>query len=151
MRSLPFPQPDRLVAIYSQDDLSKPDSGNVVASGDVYDWQKASHGYEQMAIWRWIGLSQSFTVPTGCGSLGVRTTLPAAPATGTAHAITVTTTRQWCDRRVDSRRNQVGAQLAPLKACRITEISICCLADCYSSPADWLVGSSGSPCSGQQG
>src|SRR6266536_1354548 len=56
---LPFPHQDRLVAIYSQDDLSKPDSGNIVAPGDFYDWQNVSHGYEQMAIWRWTGFNMS--------------------------------------------------------------------------------------------
>jgi predicted permease len=59
LRPLPFPKPDRLVALYSQDDRSKPDSENNVASGDFYDWQKASHGYEQMAIWRWSGYNMS--------------------------------------------------------------------------------------------
>jgi predicted permease len=59
LRPLPFPRPDRLVALYSQDDLSKPDLENNVASGDFYDWQKASHGYEQMAIWRWTGYNMS--------------------------------------------------------------------------------------------
>ena len=59
VRPLPFPHPDRLVALISQDDRSKPDSENYVASGDFYDWQKASHGYEQMAIWRWTGYNMS--------------------------------------------------------------------------------------------
>ena len=59
LRPLPFPRPDRLVAIYSQDDLSKPDSDNNTASGDFYDWQKSSHGYEQMAIWRITGYNMS--------------------------------------------------------------------------------------------
>jgi predicted permease len=59
LRPLPFPHPDRLVALYSQDDLSKPDLENNVASGDFYDWQKASHGYQQMAIWRWTGYNMS--------------------------------------------------------------------------------------------
>ena len=59
LRPLPFPNSDRLVAIYSQDDLSKPDSDNNTASGDFYDWQKASHGYEEMAIWRITGYNMS--------------------------------------------------------------------------------------------
>lgn len=59
LRPLPFPDPDRLVAIYSQDDLSKPDSDTNTASGDFYDWQKASHGYEEMAIWRITGYNMS--------------------------------------------------------------------------------------------
>jgi len=32
---------------------------NNVSSGDFYDWQKSSHGYEQMAIWRWTGYNMS--------------------------------------------------------------------------------------------
>lgn len=59
LRPLPFPHSDRLVALYSQDDRSKLDSENNVASGDFYDWQKASRGYEQMAIWRWTGYNMS--------------------------------------------------------------------------------------------
>jgi predicted permease len=59
LRPLPFPHSDRLVAIYSLDDPSKPDSDNVTASGDFYDWQKATHGYEQMAIWRITGYNMS--------------------------------------------------------------------------------------------
>lgn len=59
LRPLPFPQSDRLVALYSQDDRSRPDLENNVASGDFYDWQKATRGYEQMAIWRWSGYNMS--------------------------------------------------------------------------------------------
>jgi len=56
LRPLPFPHPDRLEAIYSQDAVW---SHNTVAPGDFYDWQNASHGYEQMAIWRWTGFNMS--------------------------------------------------------------------------------------------
>jgi predicted permease len=59
LRPLPFPHSDRLVAIYSLNDPSKPDSDNNTASGDFYDWQKASHGYEEMAIWRITGYNMS--------------------------------------------------------------------------------------------
>lgn len=59
LRPLPFPNSDQLVAIHSQDDLSKLDSDNPTASGDFYDWQKASHGYEEMAIWRITGYNMS--------------------------------------------------------------------------------------------
>jgi predicted permease len=55
LRPLPFPHPDRLIALYSHDRRSD----NLTASGDFYDWQKASHGYEQMAIWRWTGYNMS--------------------------------------------------------------------------------------------
>ena len=56
LRPLPFPHADRLVAIYSQEAVSSHDT---VAPGDFYDWQNASHGYEQMAIWRWTGFNMS--------------------------------------------------------------------------------------------
>ena len=55
LRPLPFPHSDRLIALYSHDSRSD----NLTASGDFYDWQKASHGYEQMAIWRWTGYNMS--------------------------------------------------------------------------------------------
>lgn len=59
LRPLPFPESNRLVALWSQDDVAKNSSQNIVAPGDFYDWQKASHGFEQMAIWRWSGFNVS--------------------------------------------------------------------------------------------
>src|ERR1051326_7064176 len=56
LRPLPFPHPDRLVAIYGQDAAS---SRNPAAPGYFYDWRTAWHGYEQMAIWRWTGFNMS--------------------------------------------------------------------------------------------
>ena len=90
LRPLPFPHPDRLVALYSQGDRSKPDSeGDYVASGDFYDWQKASHGYEQMAIWRWSGYNMSGAggelpefLNAGSCSWNLFATLGASPAVG---------------------------------------------------------------------
>ena len=89
LRPLPFPASDRLVALYSQDDRSKPDSENNVASGDFYDWQKASHGYEQMAVWRWTGYNMSDGggelpefVNAGTCSWNLFRTLGAPPALG---------------------------------------------------------------------
>ncbi len=59
LRPLPFADPDRLVMLYGQNDLKDPSSANVVAAGDFYEWQKASRGFEQMAIWRWSGYNPS--------------------------------------------------------------------------------------------
>ncbi|MFC5862072.1 ADOP family duplicated permease [Acidicapsa dinghuensis] len=59
LRPLPFPRPDRLVTLYSHDERSQPGTGNLTAPGDFYDWEKVSHGYEQMAIWRWSGYNMS--------------------------------------------------------------------------------------------
>lgn len=55
LRPLPFPQPDRLLAIYGRDGHG----GNVVAPGDFRDWQKSAHGFESMAIWRWTGYNMA--------------------------------------------------------------------------------------------
>ncbi|HEV2133912.1 MAG TPA: ABC transporter permease [Terracidiphilus sp.] len=89
LRPLPFPHSNRLVALYSQDDRSKPDSENNVSSGDFYDWQKASHGYEQMAIWRWSGYNMSGSagelpefLNAGTCSWNLFATLGASPALG---------------------------------------------------------------------
>lgn len=90
LRPLPFPHPERLVALYSQGDLSKTSSENgYVASGDFYDWQRASRGYEQMAIWRWTGYNMSGTggelpefLNAGTCSWNLFATLGAGPALG---------------------------------------------------------------------
>lgn len=59
LRPLPFPDSDRLVAIYSLDVVSKPDSANSTASGDFYDWQNSAQSFERMAIWRITGYNMS--------------------------------------------------------------------------------------------
>jgi putative ABC transport system permease protein len=90
LRPLPFPHSERLVAIYSQRDRSKPDAlGDYNSSGDFYDWQKASHRYEQMAIWRWSGYNMSGTggelpefLNAGTCSWNLFATLGANPALG---------------------------------------------------------------------
>ena len=85
LRPLPFAQPDRLVALYGEDGKS----GNEVASGDFYDWQKATGGYEQMAIWRWTGFNMAGDtgelaefLNAGCGSWNLFATLGITPALG---------------------------------------------------------------------
>jgi predicted permease len=58
LRPLPFAAPDRLVALYGQNP-NDPDPRGAVAAGDFYEWQKASGGFEQMAMWRWSGYNLS--------------------------------------------------------------------------------------------
>jgi predicted permease len=90
LRPLPFPHSEHLIAIYSQNDRSKPHAlGDYSASGDFYDWQKASHGYEQLAIWRWSGYNMSGTggelpefLNAGNCSWNLFATLGASPAIG---------------------------------------------------------------------
>jgi predicted permease len=88
LRPLPFPDSDRLIAIYSQDSFW---SRNAVAPGDFYDWQKATHGYEQMAIWRWTGFNMSASdgllpefLNAGTCSWNLFSTLGITPAVGRA-------------------------------------------------------------------
>src|SRR5271166_5034102 len=89
LRPLPFADPDRLVMLYGQNDLKDPSPGNIVAAGDFYDWQKASHGFEQMAIWRWSGYNLSGDrnelpemVSAGYGSWNLFSTLGVQPVLG---------------------------------------------------------------------
>lgn len=85
LRPLPFPHPERLLALYGRDGKS----GNTVASGDFYDWQKASDGFEQMAIWCWTGYNMAGSagelpefLNAGTGSWNLFSTLGVAPALG---------------------------------------------------------------------
>jgi predicted permease len=89
LRPLPFADPDRLVTLYGQDDLKDPNSTNVVAAGDFYEWQKASQGFEQMAIWRWSGYNLSGDkdelpefLSAAYGSWNIFSTLGVQPALG---------------------------------------------------------------------
>jgi len=60
LNPLPFSNPNQLIALDETSGLGnnqgKKDS---VAGGDFYDWQSASHGFQQMAIWRWSGYNIS--------------------------------------------------------------------------------------------
>jgi predicted permease len=89
LRPLPFPLPDRLMALYSHDDRSQPGTGNLTAPGDFYDWEKTSQGYEQMAIWRWTGYNMSGSggdlpefLNAGTSSWNLFATLSINPALG---------------------------------------------------------------------
>jgi predicted permease len=56
LNPLPFPDANRLIALYGKTDEGK---GGVVAAADFYDWQSASRSFEQMAIWRWTGYNMA--------------------------------------------------------------------------------------------
>lgn len=57
LRPLPFRDPDRLVMVYEHfRDPSMNSQGfnyNSVAPADYYDWRAQTHGFEDMAVWRW--------------------------------------------------------------------------------------------------
>lgn len=87
LRPLPFPNPDRLVALYGSQ--GNPPGPNTVAAGDFYDWQKAAQGFEQIAIWRWTGFNLTNNagelpefVNAGAGSWNLFSTLGVRPAIG---------------------------------------------------------------------
>ena len=69
LRPLPFRDPDRLVMIYEH--FRDPSMNaqqfnyNPVAPADYYDWRAQTHGFEDMAAWRWW----QFTLTGGRGEL----------------------------------------------------------------------------------
>ena len=89
LRPLPFPDPDRLIMLYGQNQLGNPKAGNVVAPGDFFEWQKGAHGFEQMAIWQITGFNLAGTgndlpefVDAGASSWNLLSTLGVQPALG---------------------------------------------------------------------
>jgi len=86
LKPLPFKDPDRLVMLYGR---SGEDKYNPVAAGDFYDWQRQTHSFEQMAIWRWSGYSitsDKKELPEGLNSItaswNIFSTLGVQPALG---------------------------------------------------------------------
>ncbi|QOY85124.1 ABC transporter permease [Paludibaculum fermentans] len=51
LKPLPFPESERLVSLYGRS-IKGETVYNVVASGDFRSWQKQTHGFESMAIWK---------------------------------------------------------------------------------------------------
>ena len=58
LRPLPFRDPDKLVMVYEHWRSAGANSGgfnyNVVSPGDFYDWRAQTHGFEDMAVWRYL-------------------------------------------------------------------------------------------------
>jgi putative ABC transport system permease protein len=57
LRPLPFKDPEKLVMVYEHfrdpSMNSEEFNYNSVAPGDYYDWRAKTHGFEDMAAWRW--------------------------------------------------------------------------------------------------
>ena len=57
LRPLPFSDPDRLIMVYEHFRSAASNSGsfnyNVVSPADFYDWRSQTHGFADMAVWRW--------------------------------------------------------------------------------------------------
>ncbi len=68
LRPLPFPEPDRLVAVYEKE-LAKPDDLYGVSQPTFKDWKKQSQSIEQLAQ----TLDTSFTISRSEGAEEVRT------------------------------------------------------------------------------
>ena len=88
LRPLPFKDPDSLLSLYGQDDTGR-NKDWAIPPGDFYDWQKHTHGLEQLAIWRWSGFNMSGDknelpefLDAGSGSWNIFSTLGIQPALG---------------------------------------------------------------------
>ena len=57
LRPLPFRDPDHLTMVYEHFRSATDNAGsfnyNVVSPADFYDWRSQTHGFEDMAAWRW--------------------------------------------------------------------------------------------------
>ncbi|HEX3436990.1 MAG TPA: ABC transporter permease [Pseudacidobacterium sp.] len=88
LKPLPFKDPEKLVALYDHMDDGKT-AYLFVAPGDFYDWQKQTHSFEQMAIWKWSGFNASGDrnelpefADAGAGSWNLLSTLGISPVLG---------------------------------------------------------------------
>jgi predicted permease len=60
LKPLPFRDPDKLVMVYEHFRAGTDGDGfNIVASADFNDWHQRTHGFENMAAWRYTGFALS--------------------------------------------------------------------------------------------
>ncbi len=61
LKPLPFRDPDKLVMVYEhfRNNSSGGDGFNVVSPADFRDWRQQTHGFEDMAAWRYYGFNLS--------------------------------------------------------------------------------------------
>ena len=59
LRPLPFRDPGKLVMLYEHYRRETKHPYNVVAAADFRDWRAQTHGFEDMAAWRWYGCNLS--------------------------------------------------------------------------------------------
>jgi predicted permease len=53
LKPLPFRDPNKLVMVYEHFRQNKEFPYNVVSAGDFRDWRDKTHGFQDMAAWRW--------------------------------------------------------------------------------------------------
>lgn len=56
LKPLPFREPDRLVKLYGCYHCERGTQSSI-ASGDYLEWQRQSHGFEQISLWNWSGFN----------------------------------------------------------------------------------------------
>ena len=117
LRPLPFRDPERLVMIYEH--FRDPSMNaqqfnyNAVAPADYYDWRAQTHGFEDMAAWRWW----QFNMTGEHGELpelvsAARRELEPVSAAGGARSHRT----HLCRERRSSRRNRRHAFVESLRA-----------------------------------
>lgn len=92
LKPLPFPDSDQLVMVYEHFRNYENGFGNnynVVAPADYFDWRAQSHGFEDMAAWRWSQFNLSGNaaelpevVSAAAGSWNLFSVLRVQPALG---------------------------------------------------------------------
>jgi predicted permease len=94
LKPLPFVESDNLVAVYEHFRESTDGDGfNVVSPGDFRDWRQQTHGFQDMAAWRYYGFDltgahEEFpeVVDAAGGSANLLSVLGVQPALGRAFA-----------------------------------------------------------------
>jgi len=59
LKPLPFRDPDKLVMVYEHYRRETKYPFNPVAAADFHDWRERTHGFQDMAAWRWYGCTIS--------------------------------------------------------------------------------------------
>jgi predicted permease len=59
LKPLPFRDPDKLVMVYEHFRSDTKYPYNPVAAADFHDWRDQTHGFQDMAAWRWYGCTIS--------------------------------------------------------------------------------------------
>jgi predicted permease len=65
LKPLPFHEPDKLVMVYEHFRQQPQSPYNVVAPADFRDWREQTHGFQDMAAWRWW----AGAITTGSGEM----------------------------------------------------------------------------------
>jgi predicted permease len=91
LKPLPFRDPDKLAMVFEHFRRDTKYPYNPVAAADFHDWREKTHGFEDMAAWRWYGCTitgNSGELPeslgAAAGSWNLLSVLGVEPALGRA-------------------------------------------------------------------